>query len=228
MTQMMELEGHVKIEWTNGDKDNEWYAWRVYKRNVATGAVGMIFETSIDQPTYEFRDYLARSGIAVEYAVVQVASRFGSPIESVYNWTAATPLTTDYWLLLGNEEDDWDSNRRLHHVTEDSVGDEWEETTHTLAGRGRQKEYGTYYGRSGSISAKLMDRPDSTARYQRLSIEELKARLVPLWLRTPFGDIWQVATGNLQFDREAGVGLREHGSLSFSYEEVDAIAGGPV
>lgn len=218
MTTNYDTLGYVEITWNDNDRDASWYAWRVYRRQA--GVALLIGETLVDQASYEFRDYLADSGATVEYTVVQVADRFGTYVESAYVWSdPVVPTSTDYWLVVSNDGADWQSNTRLHLVRADAFDDEYEESTHKLAGRGRQKEYGTYFGKSGEISCQLFDGA-TTARAQRLALEALKARQIDVYLRTPFGDIWLIATGSLRFERDAGVGTREHGGLSFTYEEV--------
>lgn len=60
-----------------------------------------------------------------------------------------------------------------------------------------------------------------TARQQRLDIEELAALDRPLYLRTPFGDLFYVSPGDISFDRLAGVGpSAEFGDLTIPYLEV--------
>lgn len=134
----------------------------------------------------------------------------------------------------GNSEDYWlidpvtEIALRLYVVTADSYTDEYEEETMHLIGRGRHVEMGDRLGYSGSLSGQYWDFPgDSsheipaqTAREQRLRLEALKADRNVLYLRNPFGDIFQVTAGNIQIDRTPGVGQREYATYTIPYQEV--------
>lgn len=59
-----------------------------------------------------------------------------------------------------------------------------------------------------------------TARGQRLDLEQMKERRSAIYLRSPFGDIWQVAAGNIAVSRLAGTGITEFTDVTIPYEEV--------
>lgn len=59
-----------------------------------------------------------------------------------------------------------------------------------------------------------------TARQQRQKIEALKSEKRDLYIRSPFGDLWLVATGNISVTRIAGVGNRDFVDVSMPYQEV--------
>lgn len=59
-----------------------------------------------------------------------------------------------------------------------------------------------------------------SARAQRLAIEAVKANKTSGFLRTPFGDIKRVATGNLGVTRIAGTGPTEYTDVTIPYQEV--------
>jgi len=128
-----------------------------------------------------------------------------------------TVATDDYWLI---DPDDYMNSVRLHHVTGDSFTEEFEETFLNVIGRGRKHEIGTRYGFAGTLNAQLFDLPGITAREQRLRLEVLRNERKGLYLRNPFGDIWQVSAGAIQISRRAGVGLREFADVTIPYTEI--------
>lgn len=132
--------------------------------------------------------------------------------------TSVTPGSTHYWLI---HPDDEAKNMQLHQVVSDSMSEEYQQESFVLLGRpGRKVDYGDRMGREGSLSAQLRDRPGYTARQQRQDLEELRAERRELFLRNPFGDVWQVSTGNLQISRVPGVGAHEYVDISIPYTEV--------
>lgn len=59
-----------------------------------------------------------------------------------------------------------------------------------------------------------------TARNQRLDLEAMKDKRSAIYLRSPFGDIWQVAAGNIGVTRLSGTGITEFTDVTIPYEEV--------
>lgn len=207
---------YVNATWTNASKDANWAAWRVYRRKAGTTTPELVYETSLDTASYAYADYLAASGQAYEYSVVQVANRFGTPIESVYNWSTITPSSPDYWLIdpLTTQV------IRLLNVTSDSYTEAYESQVYNVIGRGRKVDYGDRWGLDGSMTAKFYDDSTFTARQRKQQMETLKAARRNVYLKTPFGDTYSVAVGDLQVSRVAGVGLREFVEVTIPYQEV--------
>lgn len=212
--------GYVLVDWTATTADAEFVAWRVYRRDVETGVVVLLDEI-IDVNTRTFKDYLAPSGHEHEYAVTETVLRFGVLLENSREATfpthAVTPVSDNYWLI---HPDDETMTVMLHNVTEEQFSEEYEQETMNLIGRGRKTDYGTRFGFTGSLTVQLYDVSGSTARQQRLSLEALKAELRELYLRNPFGDVWQVTAGDITFGRTPGVGRREFGVVTIPYVEV--------
>lgn len=109
---------------------------------------------------------------------------------------------------------------QLFNVTSDTFTDAYEATTIELLDRGRRTEYGTHWGMTGTLTAKMFDQPGWTARQQRLDLQDLKARRISVLMQTPFGDIIKVNLGDIQFDRVAGVGTVEYMTVTIPYTEV--------
>jgi hypothetical protein len=217
-----ETDGFVKLNWSNASKDVDWYSWRVYRRLLGDTTWTLLIETRVDQALYEYHDWIVGANYTYEYAVVQVATRFGSLVESAYVPQQATPQSSDYWLI---DEFDEANNMRLYQVTDDSYDDEYETEELTLVNRGRHIDIGEHWGIKGSLTAQIRDQYNGpSARTQITQFRAFRERRDTAWLRTPFGDVWQVAVHNMSFDRLAGVGNREFGSLSIPYSEVSRDA----
>lgn len=210
-------DGYVRLEWDDTGVAVNFYAWRLYRRWADDPTWVLIYETTDNLPTYTFDDYFAHANEQNDWALVQVTQAGSVRTEGVYTVISDTPYSEDYWLL---HPTDPIYNVRLHHVTEDSYSDEYEEATLKLIGRGRKKDQGTGFGITGSLTADLRDTQAETAKVQRKKIEWLKETQTWVYLRTPFGEVWKVSLGQLAFTRTPGVGLREFGAMAIPYEEV--------
>lgn len=220
-------DGYVEIDWTDAAIAAGFISWRVYYRKNATAPWTLIDEETVDHPTYAFLDYLGAQG---DYVVVQLATVMGDPVESSYaGFQTVTLPGADYWLIPAQTVSGVvtaisGSMVMLTQVTADAPGDEWENETMLLIGRGRRTEYGTHYGKNGELTAEMWPDANSTARQKRQEIEDLKELVIEndydLYLRNPFGDLWKVSVGDFGFDRTAGVGVEEMGNLTVPYQEV--------
>lgn len=212
--------GYVLVDWSTTTGDAEFAAWRVYRKNVDTGEVVLLDEI-LGVSTKTFRDYLASSDVTYQYAVTETVYRFGVLLENSRDTSfpthQVTPMSDNYWLI---HPDDETRTVVLHHVTDDQFTEEYEQETLNLLGRGRKTDYGTRFGYTGTLTIQLYDVPTATAREQRIALEALKAEKRELYLRNPFGDLWQVTAGDIGFARAAGVGRREFGVVSIPYTEV--------
>lgn len=209
--------GYVSVTWNAAVRDADFYAWAVIRRIQGETAFEQIYYTT-SPSVAAYQDWSANSGVTYEYAVLQVANRFGTLVNSATTWLAAvTPSTASYWLIhpLDNAK-----NIRLEHVTSDDFSEEYEMETLNLIGRGRKRDYGTRFGFVGSITAQIFNTTTKTARQQKQDLESVKGELRDLYLRTPFGDTWLVAVGDLTVSRIAGVGIQEMCTVQIPYAEV--------
>ncbi len=219
MTNYQDL-GYVEITFSNTVKAADWYAWRVYRRiSTGPGAWQLVTELRVDQASYSVKDYLAKSGVSYHYTVVQVALRSGGQVES--NYTASsivTPVSTDYWLIV---KDDPTYNVRLWHVVSDSFRDEVQTAEHQLIGRGRKVDIGSAMGYAGSLRFEIREMGGQLPRVQRLALEDLQRQTTyDVYLRNPFGDVFQVQSPSISIERVAGVGTNEYVDCEFEYREV--------
>jgi hypothetical protein len=217
-----EANGYLAITWTNALRDATWNSWRVYRRLTgSTSPPTLLAEYTSDLTNYEYDDYFAGANISYDYAVVQVADRFGSQIESAYNYTTIAPAGSHYWLIGIDVLTNASAVKiKLSQVTADSFSEEYEAAEMQIIGRGRRVDYGTRFGYKGSLTAQLRTDSTSTARAKRLQLEQVKAQKTALYLRNPFGDIWLVNLSDLQMDRLSGVGTEEFVNVTVPYSEV--------
>lgn len=108
----------------------------------------------------------------------------------------------------------------LSIVTADTYSDEREESVMNIIGRGRHVDYGTNFGKQGSLTAQFRDDLTTTARQKKQALEKLKNSNSWLRLYTPFGDSFKVSLGVLQFTRVPGVGRQEAQDVTIPYMEV--------
>lgn len=209
--------GLVQVDWSGATEDGNFYAWRVYRRN--TGDTTWTLIASTASGVLAWADYLSPNDTDVEYAVVQAISTFGLIIETVYEPQATIGTTEKYFLVCpGNNA----LNLCLYHVTSDNFDDEIEQAVVNAIGRGRRIEKGTRYGKTGSLDVSFYDNDAMTARQQRLAMDALRESGYPIYLRNPFGDVWEVGVMSMPVTRIPGVGMREFAKASISYMEITA------
>jgi hypothetical protein len=218
--------GRVRLTWPNTNKATSGFiAWRLY-RKLATDTLWTLLVNDQDGTltTHTFDDFNAPTGVAINYAVTQVADTTGDgdAAESAFTTQATTTITTNfYWLATPYDPDQPMLVFQLN-PTQDTFTDPYETAEILLIGRGRRKEYGTRWGYTGTLVCQLRERTDLTARGQRLLLNQVKAAKRSMYLRNPFGDVFFVAIDDIQFERDAGVGHFEFGTLTVPYSEVVA------
>lgn len=225
-------DGYVLVQWTSDWYDSRFLSYRVYRREVGTTAWAMLFETTDSNKTlYSFKDYLYSNLKSYQYAVSQVVTAFGSPLESLLTYVDTADINDDkYWLVPSDDSSVDFGNLAgiaipLTGVTSDSYTDEYEEESIKIIGRGRRHEYGTHYGINGSLSVQIrpiMNGTVYTGGEIRQQLVQAKANKQSYLLRTPFGDVYKVAMGNIQFARVAGLGTADATDVTLPYEEVYA------
>lgn len=214
---MYDTLGYVEIAWTNAGQHTDWWGYRVYRMYEGDNDWVLIHQTSNQQGSYFYRDYLAPSLDTPAYVVVEVIEQGGSLSELSYDPQVTYVETSYYWII----HVEGGTAFRLYNVKTDSFKTEYEEEVIHLIGRGRKVDIGDRIGVEGSLSAKLRDRHDGlTGRQQRFTLENTRSHQELLHLRNPFGDVWPVNLSDISFEREAGVGHREFLDVSFEYYEV--------
>ncbi|HEY6020692.1 MAG TPA: hypothetical protein VIY48_12600 [Candidatus Paceibacterota bacterium] len=209
--------GYVNINWSGATPAGNFIRWNVYRKTEGTANWAIIYTTT-NVSIVSYKDYLSPNGEPVRYAVTQVATVSASPYESaIVQSNVVQPGGTHYWLISPTDPT---ANLLIPQVVGDDFTDEYEQESYTVIGRGRKVNQGTRIGYSGELSTQLRTDSNSTAREKRLKLELLKATGAEFYLRTPFGDVFQIALGNLSFSRIAGVGTNEYMDVSIPYMEV--------
>lgn len=214
-----DLYGYARITFTNANKGANWYSWRIKRRKSGTTTWTPLHEYVVDQSNYEYHDTLVPQNTSVDYSVTRVFLSGGVPTEE-----ADTPQNgfavggSYYWLVNVDAES---MNISLRNVTSDVFHDDFDFATHRLIGRGRKADHGTRYGVEGSLSVQLRDiSSGATAAAQLASILALKDVRADTYLKTPFGQVWRVALGQVNVTRVAGVGIREFTDVTIPYSEL--------
>ena len=224
-----ESDGYVKVSWDNGSKDADFVEYQVYRKLTTGTEWAYGGRSAVGSGTENVTDFQAPANVESEWQVIQVREFDGIEVPSTYAGpVAATPVGDHYWLFdpleQGVEESEYDydtsASLKLWHSTAESFGEDYEETTIPLIGRGRKKEIGTRFGVAGVITVQLRGLGDDTAREERVKIENLRALREEMYLRNPFGDVWLVSLGKPQYDRTPGVGTREINTATIPSEGV--------
>lgn len=209
--------GYILVDWSQQAPDGFFVSWNVYRR-VEGAPEWELIQTYDSQGVTSYKDWLIPNGLRYEYAVTQSGGRSGIVLESSTSSAKVAEVQgTHYWLIAPYATED---SVRLSNVTDDGYTDEYEEESIILIGRGRKVNRGTRIGYSGQLTAKLRDGNGETARIKREKLQLVKLNKSELYLRTPFGDLFQVSIGNLSIGRIAGVGTNEFVDVTIPYSEI--------
>jgi hypothetical protein len=220
--------GYVLIDWSSAQADSSWVSWKVYRKLQDDADWTLILET-FDIGVHQYYDYLVEAGVVYQYTVTQTSIVSGTIVESVAGMlsggvvdTAIYPmLITQYWII---DPTNPDLSTVIPNVTSAPLAVDYEEESYTLIGRGRKKDYGTRLGYSGTLTAQAWG-TGGVPTIIRTKLELMKAQQDEYWLRTPFGDLFMISLGQLEFDPVAGVGPNAMYDMTIAFEE---IAGTPV
>ena len=206
--------GYMKITWTTAPSDS-FVAWRIYRREV--GSTWSLIADVTNPLANEYHDWMAPSQVAYEYAVVQMVYSFGEVIESDLSASVEGYAENGgYWLIDGIDNE---ASVRLSSVAGEQFKSTIEQSELFVVGRGRHVDKGEDWGRSGTLDVKIRDDEYTTARQKRQRILEMVKAIGPIYLRNPFGDIYQVSLGDPDFTRIIA-GPSEFVDFSLPYSEV--------
>lgn len=219
----------VTIQWTNALQDADFVAWRVYRRYMVPAALEididntantwvLLYETDDIQTNYTYLDYTCPLNKNVDYVVVQMADRFGSIIESnITAWTTVN-INSDRYYFVPEVAVGTIASFQAGDVTGDQFTREVEQETLHVVGRGRQSQIGDDLGYTGSLNIKM--RNPSTARLNREFLEAISAFYNRVYIKSPFGDVFLAALGNIQTGRQAGYGKSDIVDLTVPYAQI--------
>jgi hypothetical protein len=184
--------------------------------NNVTGAVDSILATEKTTTTFFDGDYSGAVWTSTANLSVSYKPAEFDKIATAY------PTSEGYWLISPEDPTSGGTAMRLQFVVADSYTDEYEEQEFIIVGRGRHVDRGEKLGVKGTLSVQLRDQYNGgpSARSQRIKLMTLKEDNRALYLRTPFGDVYRVAVGNLTVGRIAGVGVSEFVDVELPYSEV--------
>lgn len=209
--------GYVSVTWAITDPDSDFYSFRIYRAPLGATAFTLIGELPIAQAR-DFQDWSAAANSSYQYVVLQVATRFGVTIESLGLPVGTSTGGQSYWLICPSVPS---LSVKLPSVKDDAPKDEWDTAVTNLYGRGRRVEYGTHWGYTGTLTAQYRDAPsEGGLSLGFAALTALKNLCVPLQLRTPFGQIWDVSTDDLNVTRVPGTGAREAVDVAITYYEI--------
>lgn len=208
-------EGYTKISWSGVMQPNH-YSFRVYRSDPETEYWNLIRERSDTANNFTYDDYSAPVG-AVQYAVVEVVIVGEGQVEEAKKPRVVDLSSPYYWLIHPTDNS---KNIQLRNITGDEFSEEREVEIKNLIDRGRKIDVGDSYGKIGSLTGKIYDRPGRTARQIRHDIESIKSTVVEYYLRNPFGDVWKIWFDDPKFSRIGGVGTSEFVEMSFNYYEL--------
>lgn len=205
--------GRTRISWTYAPSANH-YSYRIYRVD-PDAALPVLIAEFVDN-TASYYDYYAPVGV-VAYAVVEVTAVASVQTEEARVYKSVTLPSGYYWLL---HPTDATKHIQLRNISGDDFKNEREVEVKKLIGRGRKVDVGDDWGKTGSLSGRIYNRADKTARQTRLDIEAAVDLVSHWYLRNPFGDVWKIWFEDPSFSRIAGHGSSEFVEISFNYYEV--------
>lgn len=209
--------GYVRVIW-DGTLDPFFAEWHIYRRKVGTED-WVLAGALKDQTAREFKDWLVAGAGEYEYAVNQVAYRFGSLVESAFEGSPVVVriYSSNYWLIIPSDES---LNMRIASVSGDNFSEKKQSNRFTIIGGGQRVNQGPRIGREGSLSVQVRDSARISATEFMNRLAELDEKKGWVLMRDPFGTVIKIALGEWSFTRMAGVGSSEFGDLEIPYYEV--------
>jgi hypothetical protein len=219
----------ITVNWTNANQDMTFLGWRLYRRYMVPTLADLdddltattwvlVYQTTEVKTSYSYKDYLAPLNKVIQYAVAQVADRFGSLIESSLSTPVSTTLVGDRYFFVPQIAIGSIASYQASNVTDDSFTDEVESETLHIIGRGRQVQIGDDLGASGTLTIQLRG---TTARADREFFQYLaSSKTLSTWMKNPFGDVKLVKFLNVQVKYLSGTGSTEMSDIQVPYVEV--------
>ena len=206
--------GTLKLSW-NQTADANFTKYNIYRRLFGSGAQFTLLTSISDSTVLGYTDYSSGVGVKYEYKITQTSQPAGSnPVDSDID--AASAVTA------ASESDNWwivyDGDETLGvelYVDSESRTNPYQEEVFEPFGRSRKVvvRY-AQYGVEGSISAYI---PNDEAVDKMAKIKRLFSLSVPLYLKTPFGDVYKVYFGTPTYEYATAGTVK----LSVGYIEVE-------
>lgn len=212
--------GYVLVRWPDAVPDGFFAEWRIYRRIMGETEWDYV-ATVEDVDARSYNDWTVSGNSLFEYAVTQVAYRFGSLVESEFDEGGPhiQVYSDNYWLIDPTDEA---NNFRVSSVTADKFAMRQQTNEFVIIGGGKRVNYGTFVGKEGSLSVAVRDNIRMTGAEIIRKLNTIFRLKRWLLLRDPFGGITKISIGEVNFTRMPGVGNAEYGDLEIPYSEVGA------
>lgn len=206
--------GTLKLSWDQ-TADANFTKYNIYRRTFGTSELFTLLTSIANSTVLNYTDYSSGVGAKYEYKITQTSQPVASnPVDSDID--AASAVTA------ASESDNWwivyDGDETLGvelYVDSESRTNPYQEEVFEPFGRARKVvvRY-AQYGVEGSISAYI---PNDEAVDKMSKIKRLFSLSVPLYLKTPFGDVYKVYFGTPTYEYATAGTVK----LSVGYIEVD-------
>ena len=210
--------GYATFVYDGAVPDPFFVEWRFYRRPAGLNLPWQLAGTEDDVTVRRFRDWLISGSGEYEFAVTQVATRFGSLVESALpDFSPSYAIRTEHWWLIDTENEA--NNLRLPPVTDNHFSLKQERKSFVVKGRGTHENRGTKTGKSGSITVAVRASAGMGMEDFMRLVDDIAASTDALHLRDPFGNITKVSLGEMSGVVMKGTGA-EFGDVEIPLEEV--------
>jgi hypothetical protein len=206
--------GTLKLSW-NQTADANFTKYNIYRRLFGSGAQFTLLTSISDSTVLNYTDYSAGVGVKYEYKITQTSQPSGSnPVDSDIDAASAVTAASEsdnWWIVYEGDE----SLGVELYVDSESRTNPYQEEIFEPFGRPRKVvvRY-AQFGVEGSLSAYI---PNDETSVKMPKIKLLFGLSVPLYLKTPFGDVYKVYFGTPTYEYATAGTVK----LSVGYIEVD-------
>lgn len=206
--------GTLKLSWDQ-TADANFTKYNIYRRLFGSGAQFTLLTSISDSTVLNYTDYSSGVGVKYEYKITQTSQPAASnPVDSDID--AATPVTAasesdNWWIVYEGDE----SLGVELYVDSENRTNPYQEEIFEPFGRDRKVivRY-AQFGVEGSISTYI---PNDETSVKMPKIKLLFGLSLPLYLKTPFGDVYKVYFGTPTYEYATAGTVK----LSVGYIEVD-------
>jgi hypothetical protein len=206
--------GTLKLTW-NQTADANFTKYNIYRRLFGSGLQFTLLTSISDSTVLNYTDYSAGVGVKYEYKITQTSqppasNSVDSDIDAASAVTAASE-SDNWWIVYEGDE----SLGVELYVDSESRTNPYQEEIFEPFGRPRKVvvRY-AQFGVEGSLSAYI---PNDESSVKMPKIKLLFGLSVPLYLKTPFGDVYKVYFGTPTYEYATAGTVK----LSVGYIEVD-------
>jgi hypothetical protein len=206
--------GTLKLSW-NQTADANFTKYNIYRRLFGSGAQFTLLTSISDSTVLNYTDYSAGVGVKYEYKITQTSQPSGSnPVDSDIDAASAVTASSEsdnWWIVYEGDE----SLGVELYVDSESRTNPYQEEIFEPFGRPRKVvvRY-AQFGVEGSLSAYI---PNDETSVKMPKIRLLFGLSAPLYLKTPFGDVYKVYFGTPTYEYATAGTVK----LAVGYIEVD-------